>query len=84
MNLYKTGYEHTAIIMISKINSMPNGNLPWLSMIVTAPSHWGALNVHRLTRKFLSQFRGIAEVVKEFMEYIADSPLLAHNAKFDI
>ena len=31
-----------------------------------------------------SQFRGIAEVVKEFMEYIADSPLLAHNAKFDI
>ena len=31
-----------------------------------------------------SQFRGIAEVVKEFMEYIADSPLLAHNAKFDM
>ena len=46
--------------------------------------HWGALNVHGLTRKILSQFRGIAEVVKEFMEYIADSPLLAHNAKFDI
>ena len=36
------------------------------------------------TRKFLSHFRGIAEVVKEFMQYIADSPLLAHNEKFDI
>ena len=46
--------------------------------------HWGALNVHGLTRKILSQFRGIAEVVKEFMEYIADSPLLVHNAKFDM
>ena len=42
--------------------------------------HWGALNVHGLTRKILSQFRGIAEVVKEFMEYIADSPLLGQNA----
>ena len=31
-----------------------------------------------------SQFRGIAEVVKEFMEYIADCPLLVHNAKFDM
>ena len=38
----------------------------------------------RQTCSFLSQFRGIAEVVKEFMEYIADSPLLAHNCKFDI
>ena len=27
VNLYKTGYEHTAIIMqATKINSMPNGN----------------------------------------------------------
>lgn len=47
-------------------------------------SHWGALNCHGLTCAFLSQFRGIDEVVKEFMEYIADSPLLAHNAKFDM
>ena len=31
-----------------------------------------------------SQFRGIAKVVKEFMEYITDSPLLVHNAKFDM
>ena len=43
-------------------------------------SVWGALNCHGLTRTFISQFRGIAEAVKEFMEYIADSPLLAHNA----
>ena len=38
------------------------------------------MNVHGLTRKILSQFRGIAEVVKESMEYIADSPLLGQNA----
>ena len=49
-------------------------------MISERKCHWGALNVHGLTRKILSQFRGIAEVVKESMEYIADSPLLGQNA----
>ena len=33
MNLDKTGYEHKAIMQASK--TMPHGNLPWLSMIVT-------------------------------------------------
>ena len=47
---------------------------------MSANATGGALNVHGFTRKFLSQFRGIAEVVKEFMEYIADSPLLGQNA----
>ena len=46
-------------------------------MISERKCYWGALNVHGLTCK---QFRGIAEVVKEFMEYIADSPLLGQNA----
>ena len=50
------------------------------SASVSANATGGALNVHGFTRKFLSQFRGIAEVVKEFMEYIADSPLLGQNA----
>ena len=43
-------------------------------------SHWGALNCHGISHMFSTQFRGLAEIVKEFMEYIADSPLLAHNA----
>ena len=31
VNLYKTGYEHTAIIMkVSKINSMPNGKFAFV------------------------------------------------------
>ena len=49
-------------------------------MISDRKCHWGALNVHVLKRKISSQFRGIAEVVKESMEYIADSPLLGQNA----
>ena len=33
-----------------------------------------------LRKKMTSQIRGIAEVLKEFIEYIADSPLLGQNA----
>ena len=33
-----------------------------------------------LRKKMTSQIRGIAEVVKEFIENIADSPLLGQNA----
>ena len=45
-------------------------------MISERKCHWGALNVHGLTCK---QFRGIAEVVKEFMEYIANEMMAAHK-----
>jgi len=69
---------------VELINGKPTGNNFQSYVNCQRKSHWGALNCHGLTREFLSQFRGIAEVVTEFMEYIADSPLLAHNAKFDM
>lgn len=69
---------------VELINGKPTGNNFQSYVNCQRKSHWGALNCHGLTCAFLSQFRGIAEVVKEFMEYIADSPLLAHNAKFDM
>jgi len=69
---------------VELINGEPTGNNFQSYVNCQRKSHWGALNCHGLTCSFLSQFRGIAEVVKEFMEYIADSPLLAHNAKFDM
>jgi DNA polymerase-3 subunit epsilon len=36
-----------------------------------------------LTREFLSQHKRFADVVDEFMEFIGDAPLVAHNAGFD-
>jgi DNA polymerase III subunit epsilon len=41
------------------------------------------VRVHGLTRDFLLQHRKFAEVVDEFMEFIGDAPLVAHNAGFD-
>jgi DNA polymerase-3 subunit epsilon len=37
-----------------------------------------------LTTNFLKQFPRFSEIVDKFLEFIADSPLVIHNAKFDI
>lgn len=42
------------------------------------------VRVHGLTRDFLQNHRKFAEVVDEFLEFIGDAPLVAHNAAFDM
>jgi len=39
--------------------------------------------VHGLTGEFLSKHRKFAEVAQEFLEFVGDAPLVAHNAAFD-
>lgn len=41
------------------------------------------VRVHGLTREFLSQHKRFGEVVDQFMEFVGDAPLVAHNASFD-
>ncbi|MBX3565366.1 MAG: DNA polymerase III subunit epsilon [Sphingomonas sp.] len=42
-----------------------------------------AFNVHGLSDRFLSDKPGFHEVVEELLEFIGDSPMVAHNAGFD-
>jgi DNA polymerase-3 subunit epsilon len=44
----------------------------------------GAFKVHGLSREFLMDKPLFAEVVDEFVEFIGDAPLVAHNAMFDL
>jgi DNA polymerase-3 subunit epsilon len=44
----------------------------------------GAVAVHGLTRDFLRDKPLFAEVVDEFLDFIGDAPLVAHNANFDL
>ena len=48
--------------------------------IFTQKDQPASQKIEVLRKKMTSQFRGIAEVVKEFIVYIADSPLLGQNA----
>lgn len=41
------------------------------------------VRVHGLTREFLAQHRRFAEIVDEFLDFVGDAPLVAHNAGFD-
>src|SRR3954465_3391277 len=43
-----------------------------------------ALAVHGLTTEFLPGTPPFAEIVYEFLEFIADAPLIIHNASFDV
>jgi len=44
----------------------------------------GALLVHGLTTEFLSDKPRFADIVSEFLAFIADAELLIHNASFDL
>lgn len=43
-----------------------------------------AVNVHGLTEEFLSGYPVFSSIVDEFLEFIGDSPLIIHNASFDM
>lgn len=41
------------------------------------------VRVHGLTGEFLSKHRKFAEIAQEFLDFVGDAPLVAHNATFD-
>jgi len=43
-----------------------------------------AFKIHGLSDEFLSKFPVMSEVVDEFLLFIGESPLVIHNAEFDI
>ncbi len=46
--------------------------------------HWAAQQVHGITKEMLIGKPMAKEVMPEFREFIADSTLVAHNARFDM
>lgn len=43
-----------------------------------------AFRIHGLSREFLSQHRKFREIAQEFVDFLEDSPMVAHNAEFDV
>jgi DNA polymerase-3 subunit epsilon len=43
-----------------------------------------AFRVHGLSREFLAQHKKFAEIAGAFIDFMEDSPLVAHNAEFDV
>ncbi|MBT4878547.1 MAG: DNA polymerase III subunit epsilon [Alphaproteobacteria bacterium] len=85
-----TGLKHSEgdrvieIGCVEIINRVRSGKYFHRYLKVDKESSPGALNVHGLTKDFLSDKPEFSEIVSEFMQFIGNDPLVIHNAKFDI
>jgi DNA polymerase-3 subunit epsilon len=68
---------------IEMINRVETGRQFHCYINPERPMPFGAEAVHGLTDTFLSDKPLFAEVVEELLEFLADAPLIAHNASFD-
>jgi DNA polymerase-3 subunit epsilon len=69
---------------VEVINRMPTGQTfhRYLNPEREMPAE--AFAVHGLSREFLADKPLFPDVVEDFLEFIADAPLVIHNASFDI
>lgn len=78
------GHRLVEIGCVEMIDNVPTGNdyHQYINPEREVPIE--AFNVHGLNWEHLKQFPVFSKVADEFLEYIGDSTLIIHNAKFDI
>lgn len=79
-----TGDRIVEIGCIELINHVPTGNYYHTYINPERKMSQEAIGVTNLTDSFLQQFSPFKAVVNDFLNFIADSRLIIHNAKFDI
>jgi DNA polymerase III subunit epsilon len=78
------GHRLVEIGCVELLNRIPTGQTfhRYLNPQRDIPAE--ALAVHGLTAEFLKDKPCFAEVVEEFIAFVGDAPLIAHNAAFDL
>ena len=78
------GHRVVEIGCVELLNRIPTGRSfhRYLNPERDMPAE--AAEVHGLTAEFLKDKPVFAEIAEEFLGFIADAPLIAHNASFDI
>lgn len=85
-----TGLKHDAgdriveIGCIELINHLPTGRSYQTYINPQCAVSEGASRISGLTTEFLKPFPVFAQIIDPFLEFIEDSPLVIHNAKFDM
>ena len=69
---------------VELINHVPTQNTFQVYLNPEREMDAGAEKVHGLTNEFLSNKPKFIEIVDDFLNFIGDSKLVAHNADFDI
>ena len=69
---------------IEIVNRIPTGNEFHRYLNPQRDIHRDAVNVHGLTGEFLKDKPLFKDIADEFLAFIGDAPLVAHNASFDL
>ena len=80
----KEGHRIVEIGCVELINHVPTQNTFQAYLNPEREMDVGAEKVHGLTNEFLSNKPKFIEIVDDFLNFIGDSKLIAHNADFDI
>ncbi len=80
----EAGHRVVEIGAVELVHRMPTGRTyhQYLDPERDVPPE--AERVHGLTRAFLSRFPTFPEIADDFLAFLADSPLVIHNAGFDL
>ncbi|MFN7086737.1 MAG: DNA polymerase III subunit epsilon [Burkholderiales bacterium] len=78
------GHRIIEIAGVELVDRRPTGNHFHRYINPERESEEGALQVHGLTREFLSDKPRFREIVDEFLDYVKGAELIIHNAPFDI
>lgn len=79
-----TGDRVVEIGCVELINHLPSGNNFHVYINPERDMPQEAFKVHGLSEEFLSDKPKFAEIAQDFHDFIAGTPLIAHNAGFDV
>src|SRR6187455_2628188 len=69
---------------VELVNRIPSGQVFHVYLNPERDMPAEAFAVHGLSSEFLADKKRFAEVAEEFLAFIADAPLVIHNAQFDV
>ena len=69
---------------IELLNHIPTGKTYHQYINPERPMPEEAFKIHGLSNEFLSKFPVMSKTIDLFLNFIADSPLIIHNAEFDL
>lgn len=78
------GHRVLEIGCVEIFNLMPTGKVFHRYVNPGRPVPEEVTRIHGLTDSFLAKHQAFAAIAGEFLEFIADSKLVAHNAEFDM
>jgi DNA polymerase-3 subunit epsilon len=78
------GHRIIEIGCVELIDHFPSGNSKQFYLHPERDVPLDSQRVHGITDEFLADKPRFVEVVEEFLDFIGDSPLVIHNASFDL